>query len=167
MLHQFVGPCDFCKWNALADLEPGPPRLQRIVHIPRRRHLGLCRKIVAPESLSRVSRDAATDERRRYSCADAIPSGTVARDGVPGRQRTAALKQGTQIAQRRFPPIPASRLSGMVGWRPRFPPKIPTPTWPAARYCFSVSTCGYLLSREATHAQPYSNITWLANRAGR
>src|SRR5580658_6731246 len=41
MLHQFVRPCDLCKWNALGDLEPGPPRLKRIVQIPRRLHLGL------------------------------------------------------------------------------------------------------------------------------
>src|ERR1700735_1583634 len=48
-LHQFVRPCNLCKWNALADLEPGPPRLKRFVQIPRRRHLSLCREIVAPQ----------------------------------------------------------------------------------------------------------------------
>src|ERR1700722_5932987 len=51
MLHQFVRPCDLCKRNALADLEPCPPRLKRIVQIPRCRHLGLRREIIAPKAV--------------------------------------------------------------------------------------------------------------------
>ncbi len=54
MLHQFVRPCDLGKWNALSNLEPGPPRLKRIVQIPRRGNLGLCRKIIAPKKNTRM-----------------------------------------------------------------------------------------------------------------